>query len=449
MAMPVLLLYLGEFNLSSFASLGQELIPKGDVPSSTPILHQLPEPLKNERAKLLLELHSEPVSSPLRAYFETLKDGSREWSINTFIEGANYLSNILGPEKEKYYPNTLKGLHFPNSFTRLWNERHPQQPISALDAEKYQCPPGWSNKLNKDFCQVLAYEEEGPLGPALNAVLAGPTQIDCGMWSQLAAVFMMRYVIGDELFHKTFRFKKGEFVITQQCYQPTDSRCKSGNLFYPFYDNPLLYNTLGTQPRIEIMSVFNHPNYLKKHPGGMGRLQNVVKIDGYNLVFKPGAHQNIFSDMELEQDLLKAYNAPRDPCDEKTLRLWNTFPDFKHPHFGGKSFGDLAKEAKEFENHTLSETEWNGTRAYREKMAHKFRLIFNFNRLIKCVEETRKLCLDGGKEGNILFRARELQKKDFFERLFALGNRSHGNRGPTNFSSLQHHCDLLLDVRRV
>ena len=162
------------------------------------------------------------------------------------------------------------------------------------DPEAYQCPPGWSNKVNKDFCQVLTYEEEGPLGPALNAVVAGPTPMDCGMWSQLAWIMNIRYVIGDELFHQTFQFKKGEFVITQQCYQPTDRRCESGNLFYPFYDDPLLYSTLGTQPRIEIMSVFSHPNYLKKHPGGMGRLQNVVKIDGYNLVFKPGAHKNIF-----------------------------------------------------------------------------------------------------------------------------------------------------------
>lgn len=411
---------MGEFNLSSFASLGNEHISKEDVPSSTPILDQLPEPVKKERAMLLLKLHSEPISSPLCVYFETLEEGSREWSINTFIEGANYLSNVLGHKKEKYYPNTLKGLHFPNSFTKLWNQRHPQQPIPAFGPEKYQCPPGWSNKLNENSCQVLTYEEEGPLGPALNAVFAGPTAIDCGMWCQLAFWMIIRYVIGDELFHQIFQFKKGEFVITQQCYQPTDSRCKGGNLLYPFYDGPFPDDTLGTQPRIQTMAVFNHLNYLKKHPGGVSRLQNVIKLDGYNMVFNPDAHKNIFSDMELENKFLEAYNAPRDPCDEKTLWLWNTIPDFEHPYFEGRSFGDLAKEAEDFENHTLSETEWNGTRADREKMTHGFHFKFNFKRLIRCLEETKELCLDGGKERNILFRARQLQIEESLERFIFL-----------------------------
>lgn len=75
------------------------------------------------------------------------------------------------------------------------------------------------------------------------------------------------------------------------------------------------------------------------------------------------------------------------------------------------------KKQEEFENHTLSETEWNGTRVDREKMAHGFHLIFNFKRLISCLEETKDSCLDRGKEGNILFRIRELQVEDFFKRL--------------------------------
>lgn len=77
----------------------------------------------------------------------------------------------------------------------------------------------------------------------------------------------------------------------------------------------------------------------------MDRLQNVVKLDGYNMVSNTRAHKNIFPDMELENELLEAYNAPWNLCDEKTLRLWNTIPDFKHPHFEGRPFEDLAKEA--------------------------------------------------------------------------------------------------------
>lgn len=411
-----MLLHLSEFNLSSFASLGQKLRSERDVPPSTLTLKQLPESLKNERAILLSDLHSEPASSPLRAYFETLKDASREWNINTFIKGVNYLSNIVGPEKEKYFTNTLKGPNYPTSFTELWNQRYPQQPITALEPDiKYQCPPGWSNKLNDDFCQVLTYEGGAPLGDGLNALVEGPTTLDCGMWCQVLQWMAIRYLVGDELFHQSFQFKKGEFMITQQCYRPMDSRCKWGNLLYPFYDEPFLDDALETKARIQTMAVFNHPGYLMKHPGGMGRLQNVVKIDDYNIIFRPGGHQTNFSDKELENDLMGAYNAPRNLFDAERLRLWEIMSDFKHPHFEGRSFGALAEEAREFADHTLSETEWNSSRADRGKMAGGFHLIFNFQRLSRCLEESRNARLAGGTGGDILSKAEKLQAEDFLE----------------------------------
>ncbi|KAJ5115557.1 hypothetical protein N7526_011438 [Penicillium atrosanguineum] len=408
----------GRKNVQNKAADRQKPLSERKVPSSTLTLDKLPESVKNERAKLLLKLHNEPASSSLRAYFETLKDASREWNINNFIEGANYLSNIVGPGKEKYYTNTLKGLHYAESFTQLWNEKYPQQPITALEPDiKYQCPPGWSHKLNEDFRHVLTYEGGAPLGDGLNALVEGPTTLDCGMWCQVLLWMAIRYLVGDELFHQLFQFKKGEFAITQQSYQPMDSRCKGGNLLYPLHDKPLLVDVSETQTRIQILSVFNHPNYLKKHPGGMARLQNVVKIDDYNMVFEPGAHQNTFLDTELENDLMGAYNAPRDFSDTEKLWLWDKMSGFKHPHFEGRSFGDLAEEAKEFADHTLSESEWNSSRADRENMAVGCHLIFNFQRLIRCLNETRKLYLDGDTETDIISRARRLQAEDILERL--------------------------------
>ena len=44
---------------------------------------------------------------------------------DTFIEGAKYLTNIIDPERDRYYENSLNGLHYPASFAELWNRTYP------------------------------------------------------------------------------------------------------------------------------------------------------------------------------------------------------------------------------------------------------------------------------------------------------------------------------------
>lgn len=143
-----------------------------------------------------MKLHKESALSHLQAYFEELKKGSPTWDADIFIKGANRLANIVGSDRVRYYGETLKGIHYPNSFTELWNQRYPQQPITVLDREiRHQCPPSWSNGL-KDFRHVLSYQGEVPLSYGLNELLQGPTTLDCGMFCQLLLWMAIRYLIG-------------------------------------------------------------------------------------------------------------------------------------------------------------------------------------------------------------------------------------------------------------
>lgn len=377
------------------------------------VLDRLSKPDEEQRASLLMNLHSEPASSYLQAYFERLKKGSTMWDVDTYIEGLKQLANIVGRERTKYYDNPLKGVHFPDSFAEQWNKAHPKQSISVLDRDiRYQCPPSWSNEL-KDFCHVLSSKGEVPLTHALNEFLKGPTTCDCGIWQQFSKWMGIRYLIGDELFLATFKFEKGQFILTQRWEEPINKAGTVGNLLYPFYDEPILHmkaSPLGSDSRIQTKSIFNNENYLVKHPGGTTSLQNVNQIDDDYIIFGPGEPQTILSRGELEKRLREAYNSTQSFADGERIWLYTTFPDYIHPHFTPTNWGTLAEEAKKHADHTLDEIEWENDRLDREKQGKSCHLIFNFHRLGKCLEEARNAYLYGSLDNlDVISRARQLR----------------------------------------
>ncbi|KAJ5544145.1 hypothetical protein N7494_005424 [Penicillium frequentans] len=352
------------------------VLPKRDIPN-------MADPLS--------ELYNQPPSDYLNAYFETLKDDSRKWDIDTFIEGLQYLARIMGSERDKYYKNPLNGLHYAASFAELWNQKHPQQRIDSLNFAI--CPPDWSSAI-ENRCLDLTYMGDGPLSQALNEIFQWPTTADCAIVCQLEFWMSIRYLIGDGLFDRIFTYQKGEFTLSQYCYKPFDP----SNIEYG----------LDSQARIKMKAIYNHPSYLAKHPGGVARLEHVIQIDDKHIIFSSGARQNILTGEELEVALMTAYNAPRSLADEEEICLYTKNPEDIHPHLI-KPFGSLLQEAKGFAEHSLSEIEWRDTKVERQKMAHGHHLILNFQRLCTALEESRDAYFNQSMRMDVFNRATELQ----------------------------------------
>lgn len=235
----------------------------------------------------------------------------------------------------------------------------------------------------------------------------------------LGDVAAIRYMIGDGLFNQFFQFQKGEFTISQQCYKPVNPASKVGNLLFPFYDRPMKDNIgyfLDSQARIKMGAFFNHPRYISKHPKGTERLQNVIQIDDYHITFRPGAPRNILSREEVECALMVAYNASRTLADEEEIRFYAKNQDNMHPHLR-KSFGLLVEEAKDLADHNLCETDWRDTKVDREKMAHGYHVILNFQKLRTSLEKTRDAYFNGTMNTNVIKRAEELQGSAFRNKL--------------------------------
>jgi len=73
----------------------------------------------------------------------------------------------------------------------------------------------------------------------------------------------IRYLIGDALFNELIKFRNGEFILTQVYYEFVSSLKSSGNLLYPFYDNPpdgITTDTLQHETRIRTRTVFQSRN---------------------------------------------------------------------------------------------------------------------------------------------------------------------------------------------
>ena len=220
----------------------------------------------------------------------------------------------------------------------------------------------------------------------------------------------MRYLIGDELFDKTFKFKAGQFILTQKWEIPMDEAGSMGNLPYHFYDDLSKGTTVSSEKksRLETRTVFNHSAFSGKHPGRVERLENATWVDGYYIVFDPESPQNILSGAELDQKLRRAYDDPQGPADFEKLELYTRFPNTV-PSFGDfprKSAETIAEEAKPLATTTLSDVQWEVSRGVRDYLARGLRRVLNFPRLVSYLQEAEEAYLDGDTKYDVLCRTK-------------------------------------------
>jgi hypothetical protein len=95
------------------------------------------------------------------------------------------------------------------------------------------------------------------------------------MFCQILIWMAIRFLLGDALFDQVFKLKAGQFILTQKWNSPVNHAGSMGNLLYCFLDTPSEDSDTSLQnSRIIVKTVFNHPEYISKHPGGSKRFSN-------------------------------------------------------------------------------------------------------------------------------------------------------------------------------
>jgi hypothetical protein len=376
-------------------------------PRDLPQLSEQREQREQQWRDILSELDGEPISAPLQDYLETLKRGLpvSDWTIDNYIEGVFRFAKPYGPERSEYFHNELNGLHTPNSLTKVWNKKHPQHPITALDQDiRLQSPPGWVRGVEENNRWVLRYMEKGPLSQALNNLIRWMATMDCGMFSGWVPWQGIRCLTGDRLFDELFDFGPGEFTLTQNWEIPMNKAGTMGNLLHDFYDDSTTTDSSPPEIRIRTRAVFNYPAYLRKHLGGSRRLETFTQVNDVIICFDPEIPENILSNIKLEERLRQTYDAIQDSADLGKLEFYEAFPEKVPPSYSNysrKSAQVISEDAKKYANHILSDAEWEESRAERENLARGLDRTLNFPRLISCLKGAHAAYLDGAIAGTV------------------------------------------------
>lgn len=240
------------------------------------------------RAGILKGLYIHPVNGALRDYFQELTRPSPTWTVEAFVTGIERFTNLFGKKESEYFPTKLHGLHLADSVVPVWNDAHPQYPITAFDQGfRRPHPPTWRAEI-RDGSWLLIYAGEASLSQGLNELIHGPTALDCGMFCQLLLWMAIRSLLGDQLFDRIFDLPHREFALSQRGYNPLNADCV-GNLLYHLFDSGSARSSERSahEDSIELRTFFNHPVYIMKHPGGSGRLQNVIRHNRVNYILTP------------------------------------------------------------------------------------------------------------------------------------------------------------------
>ena len=320
----------------------------------------------------IAKMHTVEASRALDRYLKTLEDESRTWDEDTLHTGMRQFTAIVGHERVEYFENPWSGLHYPTKIDELWNQTYPRWSYATnSETSGWVCPPTWSYTFENSTA-TLTYCGSAPYSQALNELIIGPTAVDCGIWTQLALRFGMRYMMGDGLSDRVFDVNRMQIKIVQSW----NKAGPEGNPLSPFYD---LWSNFGSRTRTRIL--YNHPSYLEKHPGGTGRLQNTIQIDDEYLIFDPSSTCKTLSLEGVQWKFIEAYNKARDPADAKTMEQWKLYPEYIHPSLAPTSWGEMYERSTNRASESI-----DMTRLRRDQRPGQC-LTFNFQRLISCLGE--------------------------------------------------------------
>lgn len=329
------------------------------------------------------KLQTSAKSLPHRDFIIRL-NAPNQMDESSLISGATEfarLANMSPQERLAFYGNELHGVHYNVDLADIWN-KHNSEPIESNQTTLI-CPPCWDYIIKN--CQLaLVYRGNSP-AQAMDAILQGPTVIDCGMFCQLGIWFGIRNTLGDQKFNALFG--KTPFYITQLIYNRVlqSSEPYNGCPLFSFFDaEPNRDDNKDIQKHgLSFRHISNHPSYQLKHPGGLARGHNCFVVAEQYTLFDPSAEVSSgLSKRAIEEALRAAFNKPQDRADELKMAQYTKNPQSEHPSFG-ISYADLLKEAEGLSATELTPEQWADSSAGDINA----NLYFNFSKFKQWVDQ--------------------------------------------------------------
>ena len=311
----------------------------------------------NPAIEYLRQLQKLPPTPLLQQFLSAFAE-PKLVTYDCFVEGVKRFISLANSNpfdersnRKAFYESIYSGLHYNNDLVSLWNTEHPTQTITAAEITTLS-PWEWDSILQDGFI-TLIYKGQQP-AQALDALVKGPTVIDCGMFTQLSLWFGIRYMLGNERFNQYFG--RAPFFITQCVYNKIEESSK------PFSGNPL-YSFLSkkesvTTPSLTVKHLANTPLYPLKHPGGNYGGENCIVIDEHYYIFDPHlANNQGITEADVLKLLREAFNEDRKSYDLDRLALYAKTPEQFHPKFL-QTYSQLIDAAETLRAATLTADEF-------------------------------------------------------------------------------------------
>ncbi len=327
--------------------------------------------------KTLRRLFKHPPSKKLSAYLDTFTH-QPDIRQSTFIQGIidfTKIANLTFKEREAYYGDALCGFHYSNDLATYWNEHYGEKTTSSMVG--LLAPPCWDYQC-VDGQLTLLYKGNQP-AEALDALLQGPSVIDCGMFCQLAIYFGLKQMLGNQTFNQLFGF--APLYITQLLYNAITEVDKAyvGNPLFAFMDK-LDHDSQQTSSLV-IAHIPNHRDYSLKHLGGGYSGHNTLQLGTRVIGFDPSDPRASDSRVaHILESLFQAYNAPLTPHDIERRQKYQQSqldnPHEIHPRYG-LPYDAVLVLHQTYADRVLKRDEWEKGR----DKASKLRYAFNFDKL--------------------------------------------------------------------
>lgn len=318
------------------------------------------------------QLKAKPISSSLNKALSRFNI-PRPLTQETFAQGVLEFIKLTHANRAELYGSSYLGLHYSNDLARIWNEEHPEQKITP--SRIVNCAPSPWDYVIQDGAFTLVYKGTNP-AQALDNLLKGPTNIDCGMFTQLSLWFGIRYLLGNERFNQCFG--RAPFFITQAVYSAIPSSDS------PYAGTPLFsFLSVEEANGVSVVHIANVPDYLLKHPGGSAQGENAIVLNDRHYIFRPSRPSVArgLSHQDVSNLLLHDFNLPPQVFDDARLSLYAENPETVSPRFH-LTFAELIEQAARLRDTTLTEAEFKAQRRDPE-----LKISFDLNRFAQWLEQ--------------------------------------------------------------
>ncbi|MFI4957530.1 MAG: hypothetical protein ACHQAX_10045 [Gammaproteobacteria bacterium] len=302
----------------------------------------------------LLHLMASPAKCDFATHL-TQSSTPKVRNANTFKQGVEQftrIANLPYSQRQAYFGHKFAGVHYNNDLSKHLNQSYPNKNIAAHHVAGI-APTPWEFDV-KSAHLTLIYKGDKP-SEALDALLKGPTVIDCGIFCQLSIWFGIKNMLGNETFNKIFG--KNPFFITQHLYAGIThpNRPSAGNPLFPFFrkENPSV-----NPDAVYLVHLANHFLYQYKHPGGNYAGENCVVIAGKYTIFDPDLPSKTALSMTDVQALLReTFNEDHNINDRRRMELLQKRPE-KLSEKLLVSFKDLIELADSFKEMKFDQEDW-------------------------------------------------------------------------------------------